>query len=152
MQRKPWRRVLATFGAGAVFSFVLASAGLAHSTQIYTVPWVACQGVGAGAHAWASCPLTQGSDMPVSALSLVYFDYVQSSGLGYTLTITKESFTGSVYHDSTVYTATSTGATDRALTASNVKTNANVYDYLEADVVQSAGTLNMYGVAEVNSL
>lgn len=146
------RRHLLAFGGSAIVAFALSLAGLAHATQVYTVPWPGCQGVGASAQASALCPLPQGDDMPISALSLVYFDYTETSGLTYTLAITKESYTGTVYQDSTAYTASATGATDRSVTASNVKTNPSVYDYLTAYVGQSSGTLTMYGVAEVNSL
>jgi hypothetical protein len=152
MSKTKLRRLLTLFGGSVAFSFALSAASLAHSTQVYTMPWVGCQGVGGGPHTWASCPLAQGDVMPISALSLVYFDYVQTTGRAYTLTITKESFTGTVYNDSTLYTATSTGATDRSVAAVNVKTNASVFDYLVASVVQNTGNLTMYGVAEVNSL
>jgi hypothetical protein len=146
-------RMSVMFSCSAVLSFALLVSAVAYSTSYYTVPWVACQGVGSDpSQGAAGCQLAQGTLMPMSALSGVYFDWYGVSGTTYYLFIKKLSFTGSYYSDEVIVSPTSTQSIDQQVVANTVLTNASGYDYLEANIVSSSGTLSLYGVAEYNSL
>lgn len=120
-------RFLGLFGLSAVISFVLSFSGVAKSTTLLTISSLGCGQYSFGGFV---CPLVHTSTRPLSSMLLVYYDYVAISGHTYTMSIGKHSPTGSIYTDSSMFTAATTGQVDKSTSASNVLTNPNQYDLL----------------------
>jgi hypothetical protein len=90
------------------------------------------------------CPvMVEGTTWTVSAFGGAFFDFQCSGGVLSEYDLNKYSFTGSFYQDTGTHSCPVTTNQEQFTTATNVKTNASVYDYMWVSVF---GVTSLYGV------
>jgi len=108
------------------------------SSAMRNVAAAGCSQLFTGGFGYYHCPLQgQNTTFTTSALQGAFFDYTcANSSTTVTYSLGKTSSTGSVYIDNGTFTCTSAGASiDSWLTASNVKTNASIHDYVAGHMI-----------------
>ena len=92
------------------------------------------------------CPvMVEGTTWTVSAFGGAFFDFRCISGHGAEYDLNKYSFTGSWYNDTGFFVCTASNWQEKFTTATNVKTNPSVFDYMWTTTF-NVGPL--YGVEE----
>jgi hypothetical protein len=149
MTRLTRSSVLTTLSA-ALLAFAALVPATARSANVRTVDMRACQNwsngqTGSNQTFQFACGIPIGTDFFDANLSVVYFDFLTNANTASPeLSITKWSYTGNFYTDTNHQFGLSSGVHDVAVTANLTKTNASVYDYLEAN---TTSVVSLYGVA-----
>ena len=125
------------------------------SSSVITVSGASCNTEIVGGQSHAYCGIPQGTAFPVATMVGVYFDFLAEAGTSRFFYISKSSASGAAYSDYISFTPTTSGASERFVSAFNVKQNPSTWDYLLAGAswpgAVSTNIGQVFGVGAVNS-
>jgi hypothetical protein len=149
------KKMMASAGLLFLASTAVSFASFAPRTAVSGVRsvtrWGGCEQL--PSQAWY-CLGVVGTDFSTGSLLGAYFEGLRwsTSSFSTTYTLKKQTYTGTIYSDyTTVSYGSGAGSEDAWVEASQVKTNASVWDFLSADINSSvANAMTPIGILYTN--